>query len=454
MRLTQSAGRHEVTMKRVVGLLSALGVLTTALPAQEPEFKDLPALLASLPEATVAPLDAASSLVFTALPLACVDDLQAKPGATRPYFWQPTYKTIDAYDKNRAFYGCTDWPTAVGATYTMVSLLKRYPDLATGQLIREKLTDHLGRQNLEGELAYFKAAGNAQRPYGYVWFLKLYGELVTWKDPDGTRYAENVTPLARFFADGMVSYLIDLERPNRMAGQTNSALMLGLLLDYVDATRDMTLKRAASDTARRLFESDKNCTTKDEAASPEMVSPCLAEASVMSRVLEPAAFAAWFDAFMPAAFSADFKPLRSISFDSTGTGRRGGGRGANAGAGRGNAQPPTEPPSTARGNAQTPPPDPNAPARGGADAAGAGRAGGPAPNPRVQWIGLAFTRADALTRIAAALPPTDARVAVFRRLAAMHASQGQQELKNPGAFDAPWVGALAVSYLLSTGGSR
>lgn len=426
-------------MKYVGRVLSAVVVLTMVLQAQEPEFKDLAGLLASLPTATVAPLDLVSSLVFTALPLACVDDLQAKPGATRPYFWQPTYKTIDAYDKNRAFYGCTDWPTAVGATYTMVSLLKRYPDLASGQLIREKLTDHLGRQNLEGELAYFKSAGNAQRPYGYVWFLKLYGELATWKDPDGTRYAENATPLARFFADGMVSYLIDLERPNRMAGQTNSALMLGLLLDYVDATRDMTLKRAASETARRLFESDKSCATKDEAASPETVSPCLAEAAVMSRVLEPAAFATWFDAFMPAAFSVDFKPLRSIAFDSTGTGRRGG---RSTGSGQGAAQPPPADPSAAG-------------ARGAGDAAaGAGRGGGPAPNPRAQWIGLAFTRADAFTDIANALPPADARVAVFRRLAAIQASQAQKELKNPAAFDAPWIGALAVSYLLSNGGPR
>src|SRR5262245_57276779 len=61
---------------------------TPAKPA-EGEFKDLPALMASLPKATVKPLDAASALLFTALPLACVDDLQPRPGATnRPYFWQ------------------------------------------------------------------------------------------------------------------------------------------------------------------------------------------------------------------------------------------------------------------------------------------------------------------------------------------------------------------------------
>ena len=405
-----------------MGTWMAAALLTIAVvPAQEPEFKDLNGLMASLPAAKVTPLDPPSALLFSALPLACVDDLQPRPTATRPYFWQPAYRTIDDYTRTRAFWGCNDWPTAVGATWTMVSLLKRYPELPSGQLIREKLTDHLGRQNLEGELGYFKGAGNAQRPYGYAWFLKLYAELATWKDADGTRYAENATPLARFFADGLVVYLIDLERPNRTAGQANSALLLSLLLDYVDATRDQTIRRAVTETARRLYLTDKNCATADEAKSPEMISPCLTEAALMARVLEPPAYVAWLDAFLPPAHSLNFKPLRSISFDATGPARGRGGRGATPA--------PTVTPTPAAGNG---------------------------PNPRASWIGLAFTRAGAFARIAAALPPTDPRVEVFRRLSEIHADMGNRERSHPAAFEAPWVGTFAVSYLLSapTGGTR
>ena len=252
-------------------ILASAALAAALLPAQNPpvpapapvqEFKDLPALMASLPKTAPKPLDATAALLFTALPLTCLDDLQPRPQATRPYFWQPTYRTVESYDKTRAFYGCNDWSTAVSATWTLVTLLKKYPDVGSGMLIREKLTAHLGRDNLDGELAYFKTAGNAQRPYGYAWFLRLYAELATWKDPDGARFAENATPLARFFADGIISYLVDLERPTRAAGQTNSAFVLGLLLDYVDSTRDMTIKRAVSDAARRLFLTDTDCATK------------------------------------------------------------------------------------------------------------------------------------------------------------------------------------------------
>src|SRR5262245_26238654 len=114
-------------------LVSVAFLLIAVVPPQDPEFKDLGALLTSLPKATVSPLDLQSALVFTALPLACLDDLQPKPGTTRPYFWQPTYRTVDDYARTRAFYGCSDWATSVSATWSLVSLLKRYPSISSGQ---------------------------------------------------------------------------------------------------------------------------------------------------------------------------------------------------------------------------------------------------------------------------------------------------------------------------------
>ena len=414
-------------------VLAGMLILALATPAQDTEYKDFASLLAALPRATVTPLDAKTALVFGALPLSCLDDLQARPGATRPYFWQPTYRTVDDYARTRAFYGCSDWSTAVSSTWTLVSLLKKYPSLPSGQLIREKLTDHLGRTNLDGELAYFKSSGAFQRPYGYAWLLKLYGELATWKDPEGQRYAENVAPLARYMADALPNYLIDLERPNRTAGQANTAFTLGLLLDYADVTRDMTIKRAVTETARRLYQADKECATKTEAATPEMMSPCLAEAALMSRVLESAPYVTWLDGFLPAAFGSDFKPLRSVSVDAVTNGR---GRGA--GGARGGAAPPAATP------AASPTPTP----------AAAGRGAGTGPAPRATWIGLAFTRAEEYARIAAALPAADPRVSVFRRLADIHGAGGLQQLTQPAAFDAPGVNAFAVSYLIAAGESR
>jgi hypothetical protein len=42
-------------------------------------------------------------------------------------------------------------------------------------------------------------------------------------------------------------------------------------------------------------------------------------------------------------------------------------------------------------------------------------------------------------------------VSVYKRLAAIHAEIGQRGLADPAAFDAPWLGGFAVSYLTTTG---
>jgi hypothetical protein len=93
-----------------------------------------------------------------------------------------------------------------------------------------------------------------------------------------------------------------------------------------------------------------------------------------------------------------------------------------------------------------------APSGAGPAAAGQGRGG--QTNARANWIGLAFTRAEAYSRLALSLPAGDARAAAFTRLSDIHAERGQQELVTSAAFDAPWVGAFAVSYLVTGGGVK
>jgi hypothetical protein len=434
--------------------------------APVPEFKDLDSFFKSLPASVVPPLNADVALLYSAVPLGCLDELQARPTG-RTYFWEATFKTVDNYDKTRAFYGCGDWHTAVGATYTLVRLLKEYPALPVDGLVREKLNDHLGRQNFEGELAYFKDAGAFERPYGYAWLLKLHAELGTWRDPDAARWVDNVAPLGKFFADALIAYLIDLDRANKTATQANTAFALGLLLDYVDITHDTAIQRATEATSRRFFLTDKDCATDTEAATAEMISPCLSEAALMARVLDQRAYVTWLDAFMPAAFTAKFRPLTTISFDvPAGGGRRGGGRGQRGGAAPAEtpplAQGPPPPQTTGAGpggergrgdQPQTIEGQQAAAAAAGAGPGGGGR-GGPPPNPRATMIGLAWTRADAFGRIASALPADDKRVPVFKRLAAIHAAKAAQGMTDPAALDAPWLGTYAVAYLAPPTGDR
>ena len=395
-----------------------------------PKYKDLGELLRALPAASPPAMDVPRAIWFTALPLSCVDELQGRPTG-RSYFWQPTYRTVDRYEKTRAFYGCGDWQSAVSATLTLVRLMKVYPDLSVQAIAREKLNDHLAKENLDGELAYVKDVAQFQRPYGWAWLLKLQTELLTWRDPDAEKWASHVAPLAAHFAEALVPYLDDLERANKTATTGNTALSLGLILDYANTANASALGRAVERAATRFFGADEKCATDKEAATPEMVSPCLVEAALMSRVLPAAKFVPWLDKFLPPAHMPAFAPLLSVSIDKLPPGRRGGRGPQTADASAAGAAPSAATPSAATPPAAaTPAPAATPPAAAGAGAApaatapsaassgeaaaaggpegrggrGGGRGGGAPVSPRVTWMALALTRAEAYHRIAAALP--------------------------------------------------
>ena len=42
-----------------------------------------------------------------------------------------------------------------------------------------------------------------EKPYGYAWLLKLYGEAKTWDDPEGKRVATTLEPLAKWMAEAI-----------------------------------------------------------------------------------------------------------------------------------------------------------------------------------------------------------------------------------------------------------
>lgn len=358
-----------------------------------PEFKDLDAFLKSLPATRLPVLDEKMAFSLTAMPLSCLDHPQARP-ATRGYLWEATYRPVDDFDKTRMFYGCYDWHSAVNSTWALVKALKMFPKTSTGPLIRAKLNKHLAKSNVEGELAYFKDAGQFELPYGYAWTLKLQGELLSWDDPDAAQWAANLAPLARFFSERLIEYFEQLDKPVRTGVHPNSALAMHLLFDYTEVAKDDALKAAVVETARRFYEGDKNCETKSEPGPSDFISPCLAEASIMGRTLEPSAYVKWLDQFLPPLYSADFRPL-------------------------------------------TQPMDPTLITKPERLAA------------KSHMIGLAFMRAEQLNRVASALPPSDPRVAAMRRLSAMHGAQGMTAMHVAGYTGTHFLGAFSILYLLS-----
>ena len=278
-------------MVRTGALLFALATLlplTGATKAEEEAKKELRTYYESLPQATFPVFDETQAMALVTLPLACVDRPQSLPEQRQDYLWVHDAKAhlLDSFDKDRAFYGCFDWHSAVNSTWTMVAVLKQFPKIAVGPLIREKLKEHLAKKAIDGEMAFFKTSKNFEVPYGYAWLLKLYAELLTWDDPDAKAWAQNLAPMVQQFSKKLADYYKDLPFPTRTGMHPNTAFSITLLLDYTEAANDPELREVAMKTANRFFSNDRACPTAYEPQGTDFLSPCLAEADLMSRVMD------------------------------------------------------------------------------------------------------------------------------------------------------------------------
>ncbi len=350
-------------------------------------------LLSSLPEAQLTPVTQDRALALVALPLSCVDHPQPQPENSASYLWVHNDKAhpIDDYDKNRIFYGCSDWHSAVHSLWSLVAIAKQFPQIPVAAFIKDRIKDHLGKKNVEGEMEFLKNAKRFEIPYGYAWVLKLYAELKSWEDPDAKPWTENMAPLAQEVSKKLIQYYKDLPYPNRGGLHPNTANVSNLMLDYTEVIPDVPLHDAIFKAAAKFYAGDRDCPTAYEPAGTDFLSPCLTEARLMSRVLDQSHFVAWINGFLPAVDSPAFKPM-------------------------------TIPASSGEFTKE--------------DLVGA----------KSHLIGLAFARAEAMLSIGNALPTGDSRIAVLRRLAAINANAGFQHIGDAGYEGSHWFATYALLY--------
>ena len=208
-----------------------------------------------------------------------------------------------------AFYGCFDWHSAVHGHWSMVKLLKMYPDLEEADRIYEILETNLSKENIAQELAYFdsKHNRNYERTYGWAWLLKLMEEIHTWDDAEAKELAKNLKPLADLIAQKFVDYLPKLQYPVRVGTHTNTAFGLAFAWDYAETYNDENLKNTIRDRALFFYGEDTNCPLTWEPSGADFLSPCFEEVDLMRRILNKEDFMNWMNQFLPELKTADFK---------------------------------------------------------------------------------------------------------------------------------------------------
>jgi hypothetical protein len=212
-------------------------------------------------------------------------------------------------DLHPAFYGCFDWHSAVHGHWSLVSLLKQFPDLEHREEINEKLLQNISKENIEQELIYFEGENNKsfERTYGWAWLLKLAEELHTWENPLAIALEANLQPLTDVIVAKYLEFLPKLNYPIRVGEHPNTAFGLSFAYDYSVAVNHVELKTQIENRAKDFYANDQGCPLTWEPSGFDFLSPCLEEAALMKRVLSKDEFEIWFSEFLPQLKETSFE---------------------------------------------------------------------------------------------------------------------------------------------------
>lgn len=199
------------------------------------------------------------------------------------------------------FYGCFDWHSAVHGHWLLTRVARLYSGTALAARAEAALAVSFTAERVAGEVAYLKAPGRQEfeRPYGLAWLLQLTQELREWDSAKARDWARLLAPLEAEAVARFSDWLPKLTRPIRTGEHSQTAFAFGLALDWARQAKHLEFERLLVERSRTFYLADRSCPMAYEPSGQDFVSPCLAEADLMRRVLPASEFATWLSAFLP-----------------------------------------------------------------------------------------------------------------------------------------------------------
>jgi Protein of unknown function (DUF2891) len=199
------------------------------------------------------------------------------------------------------FYGCYDWHSAVHGHWLLARLARTFPAAPFASRAREALRQGLTPAAVAGEVAYLEARGRAtfERPYGLAWLLQLSAELRSWDDDEARTWTAALKPLEAAAARRLREWIPKLAYPIREGEHAQTAFAFGLVLDWARAAKEADMAALVEKRSLDLYEKDRSCPISYEPSGQDFLSPCIAEADLLRRILPPPRFAAWLGSFLP-----------------------------------------------------------------------------------------------------------------------------------------------------------
>lgn len=221
------------------------------------------------------------------------------------------------------FYGCFDWHSSVHGHWLLTRLLRLYPDADFVAAVEAALNESFKVESVAIEVRYVTHEQRAsfERPYGVAWLLQLTAELHEWDDPRAKDWLTTLEPLESVLVEQMETWLGKLAYPIRIGEHAQTAFAFGLFLDWARAAGRDDFYELVARRTRDFYLADRNCPLAYEPGGQDFLSPCLAEADLMRRIMTAEEFSVWLGVFMPSIpidGSADWMPLAVVTDPSDG----------------------------------------------------------------------------------------------------------------------------------------
>jgi hypothetical protein len=198
-----------------------------------------------------------------------------------------------------AFFGSFDWHSSVHMHWSLIRLLRWYPDLASAEDLRRGLARNLTSDALDRESEYLASFPTFERPYGWGWALALVTEAHSWRAADEVVSLVALRAMGKQIVHLLRRYLEVSHYPNRSGTHGNSAFALILALEFARTMEEAGMESSIVAAAMRWYGKDRDAPILFEPSGEDFLSPTLCEAHLMSRVLPEKEFSTWLDGFLP-----------------------------------------------------------------------------------------------------------------------------------------------------------
>jgi len=199
------------------------------------------------------------------------------------------------------FYGCFDWHSSVHGHWLLVRTLRQFPNISNALEIEAALERSFKPEQAMVELQYLQhdSRKSFERPYGLAWLLQLCAELREWDDARAKRWLDALLPIEKECARKFETWLPKLVYPIRTGEHSQTAFAFGLVLDWARVAGHKDLENLLIAKSKSFYLKDHNYPLWLEPSGQDFLSPVLAVADLMRRILDERTFSSWLGTLLP-----------------------------------------------------------------------------------------------------------------------------------------------------------